>query len=183
MGASEWRYVAPFRGDVAQSLRELRERVFRDKDYYWWDDFEEDEARPETIEGIWASEEMQHSGTHSILDVSRVVETTQAPSWDNWREDLGTVRPLAAERIRRHFGTERPARAQFEAIACDNKAPGNRDLMDEATMRGTGLYVLLYEGDTPTDVGFWGFSGDLVAGTEDHSGMIPARRGRPSQIQ
>jgi len=27
-------------------------------------------------------------------------------------------------------------------------------------MRWTGLYVLLYEGDTVTEVGFWGSSGD-----------------------
>ena len=99
MGVSTWSYVTPYRGNLAASLRELRERVFRDRDYYWWDDFEEDEPRPATIEGIWASEEMKHSGTHSILDVARVVQSTATPSWDNWREDLGTVRPLAAGRI------------------------------------------------------------------------------------
>jgi hypothetical protein len=27
-------------------------------------------------------------------------------------------------------------------------------------MRGTGLYLLLYNGDQPSDVGFWGYSGD-----------------------
>jgi hypothetical protein len=160
MGASGWSYVIPFRGDVSESLRELREQVFRDKDYYWWDDFEEAEPRPATIEGIWASEEMKQSGTHSILDVSRVVETTRAPSWDNWREDLGTVRPLAAARVVRYFGTDRPTRAQFEALSGDYEAPGHREFVDEPAMRGTGRYMLLYEGDTATEVAFWGFSGD-----------------------
>ena len=160
MGASGWHYVTPYRGNAAESLRELRERVFRDRDYFWWDDFEEDEPRPATIEGIWASENMQDSGTHSILDVSRVVETTEAPGWDNWREDAGTVRPLAADRIARHFGTQRPTRAQFEALAGDHQAPGHAELIGEVQMRWTGLYVLLYEGDAPTEVGIWGFSGD-----------------------
>ena len=159
MGASEWTYVTPFRGDVAESLRELRERVFRDKDYFWWDDFEEDEPRPATIEGIWDNEEMKHSGTHSILDVSRVVDTTQAPSWDNWQEDLGTVRPLTAQQIIRYFGTERPTRAQFEALTADSMAPTTRKFMDEM-IRGTGRYLLLYDGGTPAEVAFWGFSGD-----------------------
>lgn len=161
MGASGWSYVTLFRGDVSESLRELREQVFRDKDYYWWDDFEEEQPRPPTIDGIWDSEEMKHSGTHSILDVSRVVETTQPPSWDNWREDLGTVRPLVPDRIAYYFGTDHPTRAQFEALNGDYKAPKHRQFIDEVAMRGTGLYVLLYVGDIPTEVGFWGFSGDL----------------------
>lgn len=160
MGASGWSYVTPYRGDVAQSLRELRERVFRDKAYHWWDDFEEDEPRPATIEGIWASECMQESGTHSILDVGRVVETTRVPGWDNSREDLGTVRPLAADAILRHFGTSQPSRTQFEALADHPGAPGFGDFVDEVKMRWTGLYVLLYDGGEPTEVGFWGYSGD-----------------------
>jgi hypothetical protein len=138
------------------ALQELRERVFRDREYFWWDDFEEDEPRPATIEGIWASEHMKDSGTHSILDVSRVVATTEEPSWDNWREDFGTVRPLAEDRVLRHFGTERPTRAQFEALT----GPGHAEFICEVQMRWTGLYVLLYEGDAPTEVGIWGFSGD-----------------------
>jgi hypothetical protein len=160
MGASGWQYVTRYRGSVAHSLEELRERVFRDKDYYWWDDFEEDEPRPERIDGIWESEAMKHSGTHSILDVNRVVETTEPASWENWRQDAGTIRPLAPDRVLRHFGTERPTRAQFELLTGNPQAPGHAKFICEPQMRGTGLYVLLHEGDTPTEVGIWGFSGD-----------------------
>ena len=159
MGASGWSYVTPLRGDVAESLRELRERVFRDREYWWRDEFEEDEPRPETIEGLRASEHVKQSGTHSILDVDRVVGTSEPPAWNRWREDLGTVRPLAENRIVLHFGTARPARAQFQALA-DPDAPGARAFHDEVKMRGTGLYVLLYDGGQPSDVGFWGYSGD-----------------------
>lgn len=160
MGASGWSYVTPYRGDVAESLRELRERVFRDKAYYWWDDFEEDEPRPAAIAGIWASEEMKQSGTHSILDVDRVVGTTEAPGGGNWRTDLGTVRPLAADAIVRHFGTAKPSRAQFEALADNPEAPGFAEFIGEVTMSWTGRYVLLYDNGQPTEVGFWGYSGD-----------------------
>jgi hypothetical protein len=34
MGASGWSYVASYRGDVDESLQELRERVFRDRQYW-----------------------------------------------------------------------------------------------------------------------------------------------------
>jgi hypothetical protein len=159
MGASGWQYVTPYHGDVAAALRELRERVFRDQQYYWWDDFEEDEPRPATIDGIWASQPMRESGTHSILDVSRVVTTTELPDYRN-RGDYGTVRPLAPDRIAHHFGTTRPTRAQFEALATDVSTPGHVDFINELTMRGAGLYVLLYGGENPAEVGFWGYSGD-----------------------
>jgi len=160
MGASGWSYVTPYRGDVGESLRELRVRVFRDRRYWWPDDFEEDEPRPDTIERLRASEHVRESGTHSILDVDRVVRTTEPPAWDRWREDLGTVRPLAQDRVTVHFGTARPSRAQFQALADNPGAPGAMEFHDEVKMRGTGLYVLLYDGDQPSDVGFWGYSGD-----------------------
>ena len=160
MGASSWSYVTPYRSDVDESLRELRERVFRDQEYYWRDDFEEDEPRPDTIKGIWASEGMKQSGTHSILDVDRVVQTSEPPTWDRWREDLGTVRPLAEDRVILHFGTARPSRGQFQALADDPGVPGAMEFHNEVRMRGTGLYVLLYNDDQPSDVGFWGNSGD-----------------------
>jgi hypothetical protein len=159
MGASDWRYVTPYRGDVAAALRDLRERVFRDREYYWWDDFEEDEPRPATIDGIWASPRMRESGTHSVLDVSRVVTTTAPPNPGN-SGDYGTVRPLAADRVAHHFGNERPSRTQFEALAMDPSTPGHADFINELTMRGAGLYVLLYDGGRPTEAGFWGYSGD-----------------------
>jgi hypothetical protein len=159
MGASGWSYVTAYRGDATESLRELRERVFRDKEYHWADDLDEGEPRPATIEGIWASEEMRQSGTHSILDMSRVVETTAPPGCDHSRADLGTIRPLAAERVIRYFGTGRPSRARFEELA-DGLDPASEDFITEVQMGDTGLYVLLYDEDTPTEIGFWGFSGD-----------------------
>lgn len=159
MGASGWQYVSPYHGDVAVALRDVRERVFRDEQYYWWDDSEEDQPRPATIDGIWESQPMREAGTHSILDVSRVVTATAPPNPGN-RDDYGTVRPLAPDQVAHHFGTPRPSRAQFEALATDVSTPGHVDFINELTMGGAGLYVLLYDGQTPTEVGFWGYSGD-----------------------
>jgi len=159
MGASGWAYVTRYRGDAAAALRELQERVFRDGDYQWWDEFGEFEPRPDSVEGIWAADGRWTSGTHSILDIERVADTTDPPGWE-FGGDLGTVWPLAADRVEWMFGTARPSRAQFEALAMDYAHPLHAALMDEVGPRWTGLYVLLYEGETPTEIGFWGFSGD-----------------------
>ena len=170
MGASGWSYVTAYQGDAAKSLQELRERVFRDKEYHWADGLGDDEPRPETIEGIWASEEMRQSGTHSILDVSRVVETTTPPSWENRGEDLGTIRPMAAERVIRYFGTSKPSRARFEELA-GGLDPASEDFITEVQMGDTGLYVLLYDEGSATEIGFWGFSGDLAPCLADNGAM------------
>jgi hypothetical protein len=162
MGASEWAYVAPYRGDVDASLHELQRRVFQDGEYYWfWEQYPGDDPlpRPAAIDGIWETETMRETGTHSILDVDRVLATTDPPVRLSVN-DYATVRPLAAERVWHHFGTYRPGRAQFEALAFNHETPGNRDFMEELKVRSAGLYILLYEGDAVTDVGFWGYSGD-----------------------
>jgi hypothetical protein len=162
MGASGWAYVTPYRGDVEASLEELQRRVFGDGEYYWfWEQHPGDDPlpRPASIDGIWETETMKELGTHSILDVDRVLATTDPPVRMN-AGDYATVRPLAADRVRRHFGTDRPTRAQFEALAFASDSPGYSDFMEELRVRSAGLFVLLYEGDAVADVGFWGYSGD-----------------------
>lgn len=163
MGASGWSYVAPYNLDVATSLRRLQERLLRDGEFYWYWDAGyagvEFRPRPSTIEDLWNSEDFWESGSATILDIMRVVDTPDAPHWRN-RDDFSTVRPLAPDRIRHYFGTSHPSRAQFEAVANDYGNPHNSDFMDEDYMRWTGHYVLLYHGGVPTEVGFWGWSGD-----------------------
>ena len=65
---------------------------------------------------------------------------------------------MAAERVLHHFGTDRPARAQFEALVSNDLR--NDEFWKELKLRSAGLYVLLYEDDAIADVGFWGYSGD-----------------------
>ena len=159
MGASWWSYVTRYRGDVAAALRELQERVFDEGDYCWWDEFGDYAPRPTSVEQIWADPGQWASGTHSILDIDRAVDTTDPPGGVGNTEH-GTVRPLAAASAARLFGTARPSRAQFEALAEDYANPRHREFISEVRARWTGCYVLLYDGDTPTEVGFWGYSGD-----------------------
>lgn len=155
MGASGWSYVAPYDGFVAAALRELQERVFADRDCWsWWDEFGDYEPVPASVEELWARESGWDCGTHSILDIREGIAVAP-PDWPDFQ-----IRALAPDKIEALFGTGRPSRADFEAVARDRDNPRYHPFHGAVTMRWTGLYVLLYEGDTPTEVGFWGYSGD-----------------------
>ncbi|MGW9045293.1 hypothetical protein ACWGQL_22445 [Streptomyces lydicus] len=158
MGASGWKYVTPFNGTVEESLKTLHAQVFQELcgAHGTYRDLEE----------LWQDAEfMGEEGTHSILDIDRVVHTSAAPS-DHNIEDYGTLRPLASERIVHHFGTDRPTPGAFEEVIV--QAPAARGLphgrterlFDECRMRWTGVYVVLHTGDEPTHLGIFGFSGD-----------------------
>lgn len=158
MGASGWEYVTPFDGSVERALENLHAQVFQ-QDYG-------DDDTYETLEDLYADTEfMGEEGTHSILDIERVVHTTAPPSGDR-AEDYGTLRPLAPDRTAHHFGTDRPTPEQFEAkVAEAYEAMGGRTrseetLINECRMRWTGLYVVLHTGDEPTHLGIFGYSGD-----------------------
>ncbi|MGW4650786.1 hypothetical protein [Kitasatospora sp. NPDC004289] len=160
MGASGWNYVTPYRGGVGASLEALREEVFA-REYGGGEEYG-------TIEELYADEEfMEEEGTHSILDIHRIVQSTERPQPSS-AADYFTVRPLAPARLLVHFGTERPTVQQFEdAIArsytrMQGRRPGDPDpsLLGEHEMRWTGFYVLLHTEGRPTHVGFFGASGD-----------------------
>jgi hypothetical protein len=154
MGASGWHYVAPYHGSVAGALRDLQERVFRERDFWWWDEFGDWEPVPASLEDLWDRESGWNSGTHSILDIREGI-AADPEFWPEYR-----VWGLAPDEVEAVFGTPRPSRADFEALARDYDNPRHSDFNGVVRDRWTGRYVLLYEGDTPTEVGFWGRSGD-----------------------
>ncbi|MFI6006275.1 hypothetical protein ACIA98_38875 [Streptomyces sp. NPDC051366] len=156
MGASGWDYVTEYAGSVEASFAALQAEVF-DKDYG-------DGETYGSLAELRADEEfMCEEGTHSILDIDRVVHTTGAPRYETG--DVGTLRPLAADRAVHHFGTDRPTVQRYgEVMAAANAAMSHQQfeqsLIGECRMRWTGLYVLLYTGEQPTHVGIFGYSGD-----------------------
>jgi len=96
---------------------------------------------PTTIQELlrWNRE----SGTHSILDVTRVSE----------EPEFATVSPLSAEELREHFGTLKPTHQQVEVWL-------NNDDMFKLRRRWIGLYIIVFEDENPTEICFAGFSGD-----------------------
>jgi hypothetical protein len=147
MGASGWQYRTKFTGDASASLHALRQRVFDDHDYYL---YQEDEAAgpqwPATMAELFADEDVQESGTHSILDVDTVTGPGE-------QDDFGTVRLLSPREVRAAFGTDQPTIAQFDALASTHALP------DQAP-RWSGVAALLYTDGQPTEIAFWGCSGD-----------------------
>ncbi|KES06645.1 hypothetical protein BU52_12730 [Streptomyces toyocaensis] len=160
MGASGWEYVTAYEGSVERSLEALHRQVF--DEYYGHDDMYG------CLDDLWAAEEfMGEEGTHSILDIQRVVRSTAVPTPLNV-EDYGTLRPLTEERVLHHFGTVRPTPVRFaelldHARTADRLPPDPEEtLLDECRMRWTGVYVLPYADDQPepTHLGIFGYSGD-----------------------
>ncbi|MFD7875499.1 hypothetical protein ACFV5G_15570 [Streptomyces sp. NPDC059766] len=97
MGASGWDYVTEYEGDVRAALKALHARVFQEE---YGDD--EDYA---SLEDLFADEYMAEEGTHTVLDITKVV-ATDAPPERYVPADYRTLRPLARERVRHHFGTD-----------------------------------------------------------------------------
>ncbi|MFJ1792673.1 hypothetical protein [Kitasatospora griseola] len=145
MGASGWDYLTAYRGTPQKTLKALHQEVFTGTGWIGAGEYE-------SIQELWADEEfMGEEGTHSILDIPRAVLVTEAPAG---YDDLGTVRPLPHARLLHHFGTDRPGLAQYR------RAMEGGELVQEANLRWTGRFVVLYTDGEPTHFGVFGFSGD-----------------------
>lgn len=145
LGASGWECYVPYQEDLGAALDQLRHRVFREGDYYWAaedEDLSDGQKKPETIEELWEDEDVQESGTHSILDTDRIVGPGEEPSY-------GTVQPVSVAEARRLTGTALLTRAHVGAI----------DPL--ASQRWFGRCAVLHDvGGKPQEIYFWGFSGD-----------------------
>jgi hypothetical protein len=142
MGAEFWEYYTPFNKDVTTTLEALRQQEFAAGRY------NRSHLRPATIRQAIANTDAD--GTRSILDMERVASSPGDP---------GTVSPIPSDRLLAVFGTGRPTRQMVEEAfqAVDNEA---LDEVIEEIERGEGRYILLYEGDRPTEIFFCGYSYD-----------------------
>jgi hypothetical protein len=148
VGASDWSYSVPYQPDLDAALQSLREQVFADGDYWWAAKDElgtsakEYDDRPTTLDDLWADESVQESGTHSILDIERVVPPDEAP-------DYGTIQLVTAAEAIASTGHETLTRQDLDAI---------RGL---AARRWFGRGAILHDDEgKPVEIHFWGFSGD-----------------------
>ncbi|WP_405528672.1 hypothetical protein OG592_11990 [Streptomyces avidinii] len=123
------------------------QRVFEQHDYYW-DPEREDEvgeaamARPSTIGQLWEDEQVQEEGTHSILDMHRIVRPGEHPG-------QGTVQSVQPAEAFRMTGTDRLTRAHVQVM---------EPLADR---RWFGRCAVLHDAQgRPEEIWFWGFSGD-----------------------
>jgi hypothetical protein len=151
VGASGWDYVVdlPESGpaDPSAALAGLRERVLREGDFLWADWLG---PRPTTLAELDATRdtaEFWEEGTHSVLDVDRVVGSDEP-------DGEGTVRPLLPHESVELFGTATPSPTDFVVAEAD--------LWNLDVERWSGRCQVLYDDDDarPVAIGFWGVSGD-----------------------
>ena len=143
MGASGWKYRGEFDGDPVKTLHAIQKRIFESGDYLWEEE-DDDEPRPATVEELWEIESVQESGTHSLMDVSEFVLPDAEPG-------IGAIRPLNPAELVALFGTEQPTVADYDRI-------GDMDLPEQP--RWTGKCAVLYENGKPVELALWGNSGD-----------------------
>jgi hypothetical protein len=150
VGASDWHHVVPLRSSLIEVLDELHRQVIEAGTFYWPFRESPDDPLPTTLEEIRAEPDLEYSGTHSVLDVDRVIGSGED-------DGFGTLRPLTAAEIIELVGTARPTRADFARAYGDGTGP----LLNVA-QRWSGYALPLYEGDagTPAGIAIWGYSGD-----------------------
>jgi hypothetical protein len=106
MGAPGWRYVVSYQEDLGTALDALRRQVFVDGDFV--SPAEDGYPEPASVEDLLLDEYgffMGTNGTHSVLDVIKVVPAEETGQWP------GTIRPLTPDETRQVFGTAQPGRA------------------------------------------------------------------------
>jgi hypothetical protein len=164
MGASAWRYIVAFQPNIQAALDALRQEEFA----AW------KQAHPRkryrSIDALL--KDVGADGTSSILDVNQISATPLPATKHNFshynfhnpqdmahfvaamNEHIGKVFPLSSEDYLALFGTIRPTRHTIE------QAASSLHTLYERIERDSGIYVVLYEDDVPTEIYFMGISGD-----------------------
>jgi hypothetical protein len=152
VGASGWEYVVSYQPDLGAALDALRRQVFASGEYVkpsdaW--DLPEPSSVDDLVEQEQYWEFLGTSGTHSIIDVFTVVPVDFAGV------EYRTVRPLSDAECIELFGVAQPGRAEYTPLV------GSERLDDYVTGgRWTGRAVVLWTDGAPTEIAFWGYSGD-----------------------
>lgn len=148
MGGHPWFYFVEYEPDVDAALRKLRQREFEAGRYNPAVDFPDfpltaDSPAPGARHGSIeeAIEDADADGTRSILDMERVSDEA----------DFNAVAPMPRETLLELFGTDRPTHELID------ESDELFELMDE---RGQGVYVIVYEGERPSEIFFAGYSFD-----------------------
>jgi hypothetical protein len=167
MGASGWQHFVPHDADVGRALTRLREQVFESGQFFVRG------PKPKTIEA--ALRQGREDGTHSVLDVSRVVEGPLPTPLLAWQSDVmaktgappspaafqarmkdemrfwGAVTSLSEAQLVSVFGSARPDHA---TVATQSFA------LMMLVPRAAGVYVVVYDAGAPSELFFAGVTGD-----------------------
>ena len=147
MGGHFYWYVVDYEPDVGAALEALRRREFAAGRYNPAMPFppfpvsaDSPAPGPKHRSIHDALEASDADGTRSILDLDRIAGVP----------DYGAVTRLNDTTLMSLYGTTRPTREMVEPD-CE---------FSEDLERGQGVYIVLYRGDTPTEILFAGYSFD-----------------------
>ncbi|GAA2388981.1 hypothetical protein [Dactylosporangium salmoneum] len=172
MGASGWGYYTDYQPDLQRAFEALQARVLADGEYWWA--VEDKNAsncpnRPRTLAELFADQHVQQSGTHSILDMNRVLPIGEPPKY-GWAGDLeeifrsGGGREAIARLGQPEFGTIAPVTPAeaVELVGTDKLAREHVNALDNMRYHvGFGRCAVLHDATgAPTEIYFWGASGD-----------------------
>lgn len=150
MGASGWEYVVPYQREMAAALADLRRRVFADGSYV--SPAELGLPVPATLDELVSEphwEFMGTCGTHSIIDV-----LSAAPA-DDEAQEYATIKALTDREYLELWGSPQPTRDDFARVSYSEQ-------LDEYVNggRNTGRAAVLWADGSPSEIAFWGYSGD-----------------------
>ncbi|MBS2549966.1 hypothetical protein KGQ19_24180 [Catenulispora sp. NL8] len=112
MGASSWSYREKYRGDIASTLDALQAEVFKRSGFSRYS---------KTLADLWADEEfMTDEGTHSILDVYRLLARDK-PGEEH--PHANNMRPLTDDELTAAFDCLRPTLATFQEAEEADRLP------------------------------------------------------------
>ncbi len=147
MGASYWSYLVPYDDDVERAFRKLQAAVFARREYYSHDP----KRRFASIDDLL--EAQAEDGTHSILDMTRVVDEVAPPRPSPQEAASRLLAAIAA-------GAPLPYGTIFRLDDGGARATTPPEPTELGIERGTGRYTVVYEGDRPKSLWFGGISGD-----------------------
>ncbi|MBC9731574.1 hypothetical protein [Streptomyces sp. TRM68367] len=144
MGASRWIYFTDKNTDPQAALDELREQVFEQS-------WRHREPSLQTLSDLMDSGILEEEGgTHSIIDVDRMIVTADIDA-----EEDGTVRLVTPQEIIEYFGAAKPTRDDIERAYKTSAS----DI--PPTFRGSGCCAPVYdENGNAAGLVFWGMTGD-----------------------
>jgi hypothetical protein len=142
MGAEAWSYFVPYHEDIQVALSDLQRQEFEAGRYR----IRDPEHPPATL--TEARAQYPESGTGTVLDMLGVIN--EPHEVDAEVPNFFMVAPLSPEQLSTLFATEKPTHAMV--AACHD--------FYEWIDRGLGIYIVVYEGDTPSELFFAGYSLD-----------------------
>jgi hypothetical protein len=137
-GSQLWEYCVPYQADLNKVLFELREREFKAGRFY------RSELKPKNIDEAIRIADAE--GTRSIIDIEKVSPT----------RDIMAISPAPPEKLKALFGTDKPSHGMVENAS--KKLQHEFQVFLETYDRGEGVYIIIYDGDRPSEIYIAGWS-------------------------